>query len=115
MEEKPSYTVEITPEAELHYLNLLEHLSSTHTPASALKKADEILDMAMSLDKNPRRGSKEPKLGFLGSEHRFLLYKVTSRRQVKIIYFVDEPNLTGYVTDFFGTEMDGDKIAQRSQ
>ena len=115
MEEKPGYIVETTPEAELHYLNLLEHLSRTHTPASALKKADEILDMAMSLDKNPHRGSKEPKLDFLGKEHRFLLYKVTPRRQVKIIYFVDEPDLKVYVTDFFGTEMDDNKLAQRNQ
>ena len=56
MEEEQRYVVEITPEAEIYYLQLLEYLYQTHSEDSASKKADEVLDKAMSLDKNPYRG-----------------------------------------------------------
>lgn len=115
MEEQTSYLVEITPEAEFYYFNLLEYLYRTHSPESASVKSDEILEMAMSLNQNPNRGSHEGRLDFLGKEHRFLLYKITSRKQVKIIYFVDESNKIVYVTDFFGTEMDDRKIGKRNK
>jgi len=115
VEEKPDFLVEITPEAELYYLNLLEYLFKTHTSSSASDKADEIMGMVMSLDKSPHRGSIESRLEFLGKGHRFLLYKITSRKQVKIIYFVDEPGMTVYVTDFFGTEMYEGKIGKRNK
>lgn len=115
MEEQTSYLVEITPEAELYYFNLLECLYKTHTSESASNKANEILEMATSLDKNPHRGSHERKLDFLGKEHRFLLYEITSRKQVKIIYFIDDLSKIVYVTDFFGTEMDDRKISGRNK
>lgn len=115
MEGKTSYLVEITPEAELYYFDLLEYLYKTHTPESASNKADEILGMAMSLDQNPKRGSDERRLAFLDKGHRFLLYKITSRKQVKIIYFVDELNKTVYVTDFFPTKMDDKRISKRGK
>jgi len=115
VEEQTSYLVEITSEAELYYYNLLEYLYKTHTSESASNKSDEVLDMAMSLDKNPHRGSHERRLDFLGKEHRFLLYEITSQKQVKIIYFVDESSKIVYVTDFFGTEMDDRKISKRNK
>jgi len=115
VEEQTSYLVEITPEAEHYYFNLLEYLYKTHTSERASNKSDEILDMAMSLVKNPHRGSRERRLDFLGKEHRFLLYEITSRKQVKIIYFIDEPDKTVYVTDFFGTELDDRKISKRNK
>ena len=90
MEEKPSYIVEITPEAEMYYLQLSEYLYQTHLEQSAERKADDILDKAMSLNKNPYRGRVEDKLIFLDIEHRFLLYQYTSRKSIKIIYFIDE-------------------------
>lgn len=66
MEEESSYVVEITPEAEIYYLQLIEYLYSTHSPESAQIKSDEILDLAMSLDKLRDRGTPESKLDFLG-------------------------------------------------
>ena len=115
MEEKKSYVVEITLEGEHYYFDLLEYLYKTHTSENASNKADEILDMTMSLTENPNRGSEERRLGFLGKGHRFLLYEITYRKQVKIIYFVDESHKTVYVTDFFATEMDDKKIRKRNK
>lgn len=115
MEEEESYDVEITPEAEFYYLKLLEYLHSTHILESAFRKGDEVLKMAMSLDRNPNRGAIEKKLKFSTKKHRFLLYEVTKRHQIKIIYFVDEHNKKVYVTDFFGTEMDDNKIFMRNK
>ena len=65
MEAGQSFLVEITPEAEIHYLHLLEHLYKTHTQENAERKGDEILEMAMSLDKQSHRGRTEDKLSFL--------------------------------------------------
>lgn len=115
MEETPSYVVEITPEAEAYFMELLGYLYTAHAKSSADRKADELLAMAMSLDKNPHRGRKEDKLAFLKKEHRFLVYQYTARKSVKIIYFVDEAAKKVYVTDFFGTEMDERKIADRNK
>ncbi len=115
MEEKSGYIVEITPEAEIYYLQLSEYLYQTHSEQNAARKADEILDRAMSLNKNPYRGRVEDKLTFLDIEHRFLLYQYTSRNSIKIIYFIDESSRKVYVTDFFGTEMNDGKIADRNK
>ncbi len=115
MEKDPDYIVEITPGAEIFYLQLLEYLYQTHSRDSADKKADNILDMAMSLDHNPYRGRIEEKLSFLGKEHRFLLYQYTPRKTIKIIYFIDKQAKKVFVTDFFGSEMDEKKITDRSK
>ncbi len=115
MEGRKGYLVQITPEAELFYFDLLEYLFKTHQSNSASRKAGEILEMALSLKVNPHRGSIEQKLRFLGKEHRFLPYRITARKEVKIIYFVNKANNTVYVTDFFGTEMDDKKISKRTK
>jgi plasmid stabilization system protein ParE len=75
VEEKQSYVVEITPEAEIYYLQLFEYLYQTHSENSAARKADEILDRAMSLDKNPYRGRVVGQITFSEIEHRYLLYQ----------------------------------------
>ena len=73
MEEEQGYLIEITPEAEINYLHLLEHLYKTHTKENAERKADEILEMAMTLDKQVHRGRIEDKLRFLGKTHPVVL------------------------------------------
>ncbi len=115
MEKGSGYIVEITPEAEIYFLQLLKYLYQTHSENSAERKADEILNIAMSLDKNPYRGRLEDKLIFLHNSHRFLLYQYTSRKSIKIVYFIHESSNKVYVTDFFGTKMSDEKIADRSK
>ena len=79
------------------------------------KKTDEILDKAMSLYKNPYRGRVVDQFTFLEIEHRYLLYQYTPRKSIKIIYFIDESSRTVYVTDFFGNEMDDERIVERNK
>ena len=114
MEGKTSYTVKITPEAERYYYNILEYFYEHHSEKSANRKSNELLELAITLEKNPSRGRIEENLRFLGRNHRFILYYYTSRKAIKIIYFVDEQAKTVYVTDFFPCESDENKISDRS-
>jgi type IV secretory pathway VirB9-like protein len=88
-------------------------LYQSHSEKSAGKKSTEILEKAQSLSTKPNRGRKEANLAFLNKNHRFLVYAITRRRTVKIIYFVDESIKTVYVTDFFATEMNPSRIHLR--
>lgn len=115
METAKGYVVEITPQAERFYFELLDYIFSTHHPDSASRKADEILALAISLIHNPYRGTLEQRLESLGKVHRFLLYEITRSKEVKIIYFVDEINQKVFVTDFFGTRQDAKKLSQRTK
>lgn len=113
MEAGQVFTVEITPEAEGYFLQATEYLYTTHTHKQAAIKSDALLATAMSLNRLPHRGSLERNLEFLNEEYRYLVYRVTTRKTIKIIYFIDEAVGKVYVTDFFGTEMDDNKIAER--
>lgn len=115
MEEAESYVVELTPEAEMYFLQVAEFLSATHSSDRALEKSIELLDLALSLDKYPQRGSIERKLAPLGEGHRFLVYHVTSRKTIKVIYLIDEEQKKVFITDFFETEMNDDRIADRNK
>lgn len=113
--EKEDFIVDIIPEAEIQFLSLLKFLLRTHSQESAFRKMDKLLDLAMSLNKFPNRGTLEKRLETLGKNHRFLIYTLSPRKTVKIIYFIEEEKGKVFVTDFFGTEMDDDKIKERSQ
>jgi len=115
VEEKPEYIVDITPEGEIYYFQLLEYLYNTHSLKNADRKSEEIMEMALSLAKNPYRGRIEEKLRFLKKEHRFLIYSYTTRKTIKIIYFIDEKLKKVYITDFFPTEKDDATISGRHQ
>lgn len=114
MEEQTSYIVEITSNAEQYYWNLLSHLYESHSVGSANKKSDDIINLAMSLKNNPERGRLEEDLARYDKEFRALIYHVTKRNTVKIIYFIDEAKRTVYVTDFFPTRQDPNKKTKRS-
>jgi hypothetical protein len=115
LETKANYTVEITQEAEGFYNNILEYFYEHHSEESADRKTNELLELAVKLEKNPIRGRIEDRLRFLGKEHRFILYYYSSRNAIKIIYFIDEANKIVYVTDFFPCENDDRKIRKRSK
>jgi hypothetical protein len=114
LEERASYLVEITSKAEQYYWVLLTHLYETHSIESANKKSDEIIGLAMSLDINPHRGSLEEDLANFNKEFRSLIYPITKRKTVKVIYFIDEALNKVYVRDFFTTLMSPDKKRKRS-
>ena len=114
MEEPASYLVEITSKAEQYYWKLLAHMYKTHSVESANKKSDEIIELAMSLNVNPHRGRLEEDLASFNKEFRALIYHITKRKTVKIIYFIDESINKVYVTDFFATLMNPDRKKKRS-
>ncbi len=115
MESSISYLVEITPEAEQYFEDLLSFLYQTHSLLSADKKSLEILTMAQSLSQNPTRGRVEDALTYLKKGHRYLIYSLSNRKTIKILYFVNEVNNTVFITDFFPNEMNPVKILGRDK
>ncbi len=115
MESSVIYLVEITPEAEQHFEDLLSFLYQTHSLLSADKKALEILTKAQTLSQNPNRGRVEDTLTYLKKGHRYLIYSLSNRKTIKILYFVNEVSKTVFITDFFPNEMDPVKILGREK
>lgn len=115
MEEATIYTVTITPEAESYYYEILKYFYKYHSEQSADRKSSELLDFAISLETDPQRGTIESKLDILGKDHRFILYYYTSRKAIKIIYFIDESKKVVYVTDFFPCQMNENKVNKRTK
>ncbi|WP_299892417.1 hypothetical protein, partial [uncultured Lacinutrix sp.] len=70
MEEPTIYLVEITSKAEQYYWKLLANLYETHSVDSANKKSDEIIELAMSLEVNPYRGTLEEDLAHYNKTFR---------------------------------------------
>ncbi len=108
------YEVRIVPLGEQFYKEALEYIYRLQGPGKAENMARELLEMVMSLERHPNRGSKEKRLSNLREDFRFLLCKRTPRAEVKVIYYIDEKRRTVYVTDFFPTEMDDSKILGRN-
>ncbi|HAH25151.1 MAG TPA: hypothetical protein DCL77_15570 [Prolixibacteraceae bacterium] len=115
MEEATKYIVEITPEAELFYYEILMYFYKYHSKRSGDRKSIELLNLAISLEINPQMGTQEENLKNLGKSHKFILYYYTPRKAIKIIYFIDEQKKIVYVTDFFPCQMDDRKISNRSK
>lgn len=110
MEKKQSYKVVITPEAESYYFDVLEYFYKHHSETAADCKSADLLELAIGLDSNPYRGRVVEELRSLGRKHRFILYYYTTRKAIKIIYFIDEQKMIVYVTDFFPCESNQAKI-----
>lgn len=113
MEKDQNYKVVITPEAESYYFDVLEYFYKHHSETAADCKSSELLDLAIGLDSNPNRGRVVEELRSLGRKHRFILYFYTTRKAIKIIYFIDEQKMIVYVTDFFPCESNETKISKR--
>jgi plasmid stabilization system protein ParE len=113
LERKPSYTVELTPEAEGYYYEVLDYFYKHHSESSAAKKSEELLGKAIALENNPLIGRIEENLKFLGRQHRYILYYYTYIKAIKIIYFVNEASKIVYVTDFFPCESNEKRISSR--
>ena len=113
MERESIYTVAISPEAEGYYRDVLEYLYNHHSGVSADRKSTELLELVIGLEDNPTIGRIEENLRSFGREHRYVLYYYTTRKAIKIIYFINEQEKTVYVTDFFPCESDEIKISKR--
>lgn len=74
-----------------------------------------IAQTVASPSSNPSVGTKEKYLNHLESAFRFILHKESRNFEIKIIYFTSKKNQTIFVTDFFPTLMDPDKISYPSK
>lgn len=115
MEKTTEYTVEITRSAKLYYFEILDQFYENSSIESASRKADELYEKAFTLNVFPERGQIEENLKDLPQSHRYILYHATSRQTVKIIYFIDQKNTMVYVTDFFPTAMDNERLMKRNK
>lgn len=105
------YKVIITDPAFSRYsTTILPYLKIFFSSKRAVEIQKAIDFKVKSLQQMPSRGSKEPNLSDRPKGYRFILHKESRYFIIKIIYFIDELNSTVFVTDFFPTSMNPDKI-----
>ncbi len=114
-ETQVTYQVEITQSANLYFYDLVEYLYTHYSIDRAEEIVTELEEMALSLNVLFDRGSNEPKLATRPKDYKYLLYKRSKRKSVKIIYYVDKIAKKVYVTDFFPTEMNDTQISERNK
>ena len=114
MVEAPRYEIVITASAERSYFEVLDYVYTYHTLAVADQIALELLDYPQVLTSQPFIGKEETYLSKRKETYRYLVYHRTRQATIKIIYYVDDTVGRIYITDFFPTEMNTEKIRKRS-
>ncbi len=108
------YPVIITDSADLSFYEVLEYLYENYPIDRAEEVAGELRDIVKTLEYKPERGTREPRLSHKEKEYRYILYKRTSRSDIKVIYYIDNRLATVYITDFYPTEKDDRRISDRN-
>ena len=114
-QEDSKYQVIITDPAEISFYEILEFLFDHYTLDRAEELANTLRDTTNSLHYQPKRGALEHRLIGRDKEYRFILFKRIPRAEIKILYYIDESKRIVNVTDFFPTEMDDNKVANRNK
>ncbi len=114
-QEEDKYKVIITDPAGIGFYELLDYLYDNYPIDRAEELANALRDMTESLHKQPKRGALEPRLIDRGKEYRFILFKRVPRAEIKIMYYMDDDKKVVYVTDFFPTELNDQKISDRNK
>lgn len=113
MAEEKVYKIVIARPAKNRYQeSVLLYLYEYFSFERAIEIDENILNTTRTLSKNPGRGSREKYLDEVKEEFRFILHKETKHFEIKIIYYINEDESTVYVTDFFPTKMDPQRIAK---
>lgn len=111
MGEGKVYEVIATQPAKIRdQARVLPYLYENFTFDRAMEIDEKILDFTATLNKNPDRGRKEDYLRDSTKEFKFILFKEPRHFELKIIYYISESNNTVYVTDFFLTKMNPQRI-----
>jgi len=113
--EESKYEVIITDPAEISFYEVLEYLYDNYPLDRAEQIANELRDTAKELNYQPERGTLESRLSHRSKDYRYILYKRTSRTNIKVIYYIEKATDIVYITDFFPTEMDNQRISKRSE
>ena len=113
MAEEKVYEIVIARPAKNRYQeSILPYLQEHFSFERAIEIDKNILKTTGTLDKNPTRGKKEKYLEEAKETFRFILHKETKHFEKKIIYYISEDKNTVYVTDFFPTKMDPQRITK---
>ncbi|MGM0581940.1 MAG: hypothetical protein ACQETL_14745 [Bacteroidota bacterium] len=111
MDKEKSYKVITTKSATLKYqLRVLPYLFENFNFNRATEIEEKILKFATTLSSKPARGRREIHLSSFKEDFRFILFQETKNFELKIIYFIDETELIVYITDFFPTKLNPQKI-----
>ena len=113
--EESKYQVIVTDPAEISFYEVLDYLYDNYLIEKAEQIADELRDTANKLHYQPERGTPESKLAHRSKGYRYILYKRTSRADIKVVYYIDQASFTVYITDFFPTEKDNQKLPKRNK
>lgn len=112
--EEIKYEVIITHQAEVCFYEILDYLYDNYSFENAERIAGELRDTAKKLEYYPDRGAKESRLAQRSRGYRYILFARTSRTEIKVIYYIDHTSSKVYITDFFPTEKDSDKLPKRN-
>tara|TARA_A100000171_G_scaffold29734_1_gene27910 strand:- start:96 stop:446 length:351 start_codon:yes stop_codon:yes gene_type:complete len=112
--EESKFQVIITDQAEIRFYEILDYLYDNYPLKRAEQIADELRDAAYKLHHHPERGTLESKLANRSQGYRYILYKRTSRTDIKVIYYIDQQSFTIYIADFFPTEKDNLQLLKRN-
>lgn len=112
--EENKYQVIITDQAEISFYEILDYLYDNYPLEKAEQVADGLMDTASKLYYHPERGTLERKLAHRPQGYRYILYMRTSRTDIKVVYYIDQPLSTVYITDFFPTEKDNLQLSKRN-
>lgn len=113
MAEEKIYKIVIARPAKNRYQeSVLPYFYEHFSFERAIEIDENMLKTTGTLNRNPGRGRKEKYLEEAKENFKFILYKETKHFEIKIIYYINEDEGTVYVTDFFPTKMDPQKITK---
>jgi hypothetical protein len=111
MGEEKLYEIVITKAAMIQYQDrVLPYLYDNFSFERASEIDEKIINKVNTLSTHPLRGRLEAYLSSFKQDFRFILYKENKNFEIKIIYFLAEKGFTVYVTDFFPTKMNPQKM-----
>lgn len=114
MAEKKVYKIIIARPAQIRYQQrVLPYIYENFSFERAIEVDENILATASTLDKKPNRGRKEKYLQEAKEAFKFVLHKETKHFEIKIIYYINEDEGIVYITDFFPTKMNPQRISDK--
>ncbi|MCC5919200.1 MAG: hypothetical protein LAT68_00465 [Cyclobacteriaceae bacterium] len=111
MAEEKIYKIIIARPALIRYQqNVLPFIYENFSFERAVEVNENILAKANTLNKKPNRGRKEKYLEKYEEGFRFILHQETKHFEIKIIYYINEKEGKVYITEFFPTKMNPNRI-----
>lgn len=109
-QEEIRYEIIITDQARESYYQLLDVIFDRYSQSRFDEISEDLYSYPDQLRTMPERGSLEPFIELPSKEYRYILYRRSNTATVKIVYYIDHQNKEVYITDYFPTEMNPDKV-----